>query len=129
MAAAAKDTREPLPSELRKKYISAKATYEALWQSQLDEWEHEPPPVPKFQEMVGTEHFIPESRLARVKTGGAGSFATGAGGRAGQLERQCGRVWCRAAWHTSRWVGQPRCNGCANLLRYDKGVRGANAHT
>ncbi len=41
-------------------------------------------------------------RLTRVKTGGAGSFATGAGGRAGQLERQCRRVWCRAAWQTSR---------------------------
>ncbi|KAK9836337.1 hypothetical protein WJX81_006653 [Elliptochloris bilobata] len=68
--------RDPLPSDLRENYLIAKATYEAMWQSQLDNWEVDPPPVPKFAEMVGTENFISENRLTHVKAAGEGSFAT-----------------------------------------------------
>lgn len=78
MAAEIKEAkREALPADLREKYVAAKANYEALWQTQLDDWEVQPPPVRKFEEMVGTENFIKESQLIKVKAGGAGSFATG----------------------------------------------------
>lgn len=78
MAAEVKEAkREPISAELRKAYLDKKATYEAMWQSQLDEWEAEPPPVPQFAELVGTENFISENDLTRISSAGVGSFATG----------------------------------------------------
>lgn len=78
MAAEVKEwKRDPISDELRKAYLDKKATYEAMWQSQLDEWEAEPPPVPKFLELVGTENFISENDLTRLRSAGEGSFATG----------------------------------------------------
>lgn len=107
MAAKVKETREPLPADLRDKYISAKATYEAMWQSQLDDWEEEPPPVPKFQQMVGTEQFIAEARLTHVRAGGAGSFATGA------RLREASQVAVKASVHTRLMAGEGWCSWLA----------------
>ena len=77
MAAEVKETkRDPISDELRKAYLDKKASYEAMWQTQLDTWEA-PPPVPKFEELVGTENFISENDLTRIRSAGEGSFATG----------------------------------------------------